>query len=294
MSSFKLKLRVMMSFALKNLSPACDSAEARAAWYSNDISALRKGLATRLGFDVEIEKATSTSSDGTMFAVKTSAEDAEAIKNVVAQWFEHKIEAEANATPILKRSFVLPAVCDVVQKSTEKTILFRLFLNRHMPPIPNRQHARRWVIDLVQESHLKICVRKVVPLTNGRVLEIELENISATEFEGSLKTAFNAVGKVEMFSNEAVEEHVKKNTELRRSREEDAGQLKNVSGITSFFDKALTHVGSTWESSKRSKAASQSIEAVSTCIRVTAAKLREAQESAELDNRDEEGHEDGN
>ena len=291
MSSFKLKLRVMMSFALKNLSPACDSAEARAAWYSNDSSALQKVLAARLGFDIDIEKATGTSSDGTMFSVKTPAEDAEAIKNVVAQWFEHKIEAEANATPILKRSFVLPAVCDVVQKATEKTILFRLFLNRHMPPIPNRQHARRWVIDLVQESHLKICVKKVVPLTNGKVFEIELENVSAADFEGSLKAAFNAVGKVEMFSKEAVEEHVKKNTELRRCRELDAAQLKRVDAITTFFDKALDKVGSTWISSKRSKVASLSIEAVSTCIRVTAAKLREAQESAEPDNRDEEGHE---
>ena len=282
---------MMMSFALKNLSPACDSAEARAAWYSNDSSALQKVLAARLGFDVDIEKATGTSSDGTMFAVKTSAEDAEAIKNVVAQWFEHKIEAEASATPILERSMVLPAACDVVQKPTKKTTLFRLFLNRQMPSIPNRQHARKWVIDLVQESHLKICVKKVVPLTNGKVFEIELENVSAADFEGSLKAAFNAVGKVEMFSKEAVEEHVKKNTELRRCRELDAEQLKNVGAITSFFDKALDKVGSTWISSKRSKVASLSIESVSTCIRVTAAKLREAQESAEPDNRDEEGHE---
>ena len=189
---------------------------------------------------------------------------------------------------------VLSAACDVVQKPTKKTTLCRLILSRHMPSIPNRQHARKWVVDLVQEPHLKLCVRKVVPLTNGRVFEIELDNVSVTDFEGSLKTAFTAVGKVEMFSNEAVEEHVRKNTELRRSREQDAGQLKDISGITSFFDKALTHVGNDWVPSKRSRAASQSIEAVSTCIRVTAAKLREAQEPAEHDNRGEEGHEDGN
>ena len=285
---------MMISFALKNLSPDCDSAEARAAWFSNDSAALQKVLATRLGFDIDIEKATGTSADSTMFCIKTPAEDAEAIKNVIAQWFEHKIEAEASATPTLESNMVLSAACDDDQEPTKKTTLFRLFLNRQMPSIPNRQHARKWVIDLVQESHLKICVRKVVPLTNGRVLEIELENISATEFEGSLKTAFNAVGKVEMFSNEAVEEHVKKNTELRRCRELDAAQLKRVDAITTFFDKALDKVGSTWTSSKRSKVASLSIEAVSTCIRVTAAKLREAKESAEPDNRDEEGHEDGN
>ena len=254
---------------------------------------MQKVLAARLGFDVDIEKATGAGSDGTMFCVKTAAEDAEAIKDVVAQWFEHKVEAVARATPILERSMVLSGACDVVQNPTKKTTLCRLVLKPYMPSISNRKPAKKWVVDLVQEPHLKLCVRKVVPLTNGRVLDIELENVSATDFEGSLKTAFNAVGKVEMFSNEAVEEHVRKNTELRRSREQDAGQLKDISGITSFFDKALTHVGSTWESSKRSKAASQSIEAVSTCIRVTAAKLREAQDSAEPANRDEEGHEDG-